>query len=103
MRDADGTIATFDAPGAGTGAYQGTVAWSIDVGGTIAGLYLDANYFYHGFLRDSSGLAITSFEVPGAGTGTYQGTFVRSIDNSRAITGYYYDANTVSHGFLLTP
>ena len=36
------TITTFDAPGAGTGPGQGTLAFSINAPGGIAGYYFDA-------------------------------------------------------------
>jgi hypothetical protein len=51
MRAATGTITTFKAPGAGTGAAQGTVSLSINTAGDIAGTYLDTRYVYHGFVR----------------------------------------------------
>src|ERR1035438_10508868 len=39
VRAADGVITTFDAPGAGTGTYQGTDAYGINAAGVIAGAY----------------------------------------------------------------
>ena len=51
VRASDGTITTFDAPGAGTGFNQGTAPLGITPGGVIMGLYIDANYGVHGFLR----------------------------------------------------
>jgi hypothetical protein len=47
----DGTITTFDAPGAGTGAFQGTFTSQNNPGDAITGFYIDANNVYHGFLR----------------------------------------------------
>jgi hypothetical protein len=46
----DGTIETFDVPGAGTGIYQGTVPNKINAAGSITGLFIDSNNVYHGFL-----------------------------------------------------
>jgi hypothetical protein len=43
LRTADGTITTFDAPGAGTGAGQGTTNDGINQAGTIEGAYAGAN------------------------------------------------------------
>ena len=37
VRTADGTIAKFDAPGAGVGSGQGTYVWAINPAGTVAG------------------------------------------------------------------
>jgi hypothetical protein len=51
LRARDGTITTFDAPGAGTGSCQGTIAQSINPAGAIAGYVVDANNVAHGFLR----------------------------------------------------
>src|SRR5215831_6897646 len=56
------TIITFDAPGAGSGAGQGTTAFSINPAGAIAGRYIDAGDAFHGFLRTPEG-AITTFDV----------------------------------------
>ena len=51
----ESTIITFDAPGAGTSAGQGTFAFSINQPGTIAGYYLDKSNVYHGFVRAPDG------------------------------------------------
>jgi hypothetical protein len=55
IRDRDGTITTFDAPGAGTctasGAMNGTFPLGINPPGAITGYYLDATCVGHGFLR----------------------------------------------------
>jgi hypothetical protein len=53
LRTKDGTVSIFDAPGAGTGAVQGTIPIGITPGGVIAGVYVgpnDGNFFgvYHG-------------------------------------------------------
>jgi hypothetical protein len=46
-------IITFDAPGASSvaGSFDGTFPKSINDAGAIAGHYIDASTFYHGFLR----------------------------------------------------
>ena len=104
VRDANGAITTFDVPGAGTGAFQGTLVFgpsgAISAAGTILGNYIDASYAVHGFVRAPNG-AITSFDAPGAGTGPGQGTFPASFNPAGAIVGSYVDASGVSHGFLL--
>ena len=68
LRDRNGVITTFDAPGAGTGFLQGTQSFAISPGGEITGFYFDATDAVHGFLRDKKGV-ITTFDLPGAGTG----------------------------------
>ena len=104
-RDHQPTIITFDAPGAGTGAGQGTFAGAIIPAGTIAGYYTDSNSVGHGYVRTADG-TITTFDAPGAGTSPGQGTFLSLIGDLNpegAITGWYYDGNNVSHGFLRAP
>jgi hypothetical protein len=51
VRSPEGKFTSFDAPGAGTGAGQGTLPAGINDMGEIAGSYLDADNVYHGFLR----------------------------------------------------
>jgi len=101
VRDPDGKITTFDVPGAGTGAFQGTVSEGIDPAGTIAGQYADASYVVHGFVRTAKdGGDIINVDVPGAGTGAGQGTYPVNIDSQGDIVGQYVDAGGVNHGFL---
>jgi hypothetical protein len=99
VRAPNGTIATFDAPGAGTGAGQGTFTWAMNPAGTTAGTSQDNNGVYHGLLRTADG-KITLFDIPAAGTGAGQGTQAEGINPSGVITGYYTDANNVSHGYV---
>jgi hypothetical protein len=99
VRNPDGTIATFDAPGAGTGSGLGTFAVGINPAGTIAGLSQDNNGVYHGLLRTADG-KITLFDIKGAGTGAGQGTQGEGINPSGVVVGYYTDANNLSHGFV---
>jgi hypothetical protein len=50
LRDKHGAITTFDAPGAGTGPFQGTFPIGNNPAGAIMGYYQDASNLYHGFL-----------------------------------------------------
>jgi len=50
QRFADGTISTFDAPGAGAGFFQGTFPYAINNAGAIAGTVVDSSNVSHGFL-----------------------------------------------------
>jgi hypothetical protein len=102
VRASDGTITTFDVPGAGTGAGQGTVPEGLNFEGAITGSYIDSSSVSHGFLLGQHG-TITTFDAPGAGTGAGQGT-LPLLDNAEgAITGYDIDANGAFHGFLRNP
>jgi hypothetical protein len=127
----EGTFVTFDAPGAGTGAGQGTVPLAIDPAGTITGFYTDAaTGTNRGFVRAPDG-AITTFDgipwtigLSGRITGTAStggflrtpdgtvttfvvpdanGVFPSSISPAADITGTYFDANVATHGFLRAP
>jgi hypothetical protein len=111
IRLPDGTLTTFDAPGAGNGLYQGTgcpgCARGLNQLGAIAGTYIDANSVQHGFLRSPDG-KFTTFDAPGAGTGSFEGTGCpsdcpTSLNDWGAITGTYIDANFVFHGYLRSP
>ena len=85
------TIVTFDAPGAGTGAFQGTYATNIGPSGPIIGFSRDANDVRHGFIRFKNG-SFTIFDAPGAGTGPGQGTRAYAINPSGTITGHFTDS-----------
>jgi hypothetical protein len=107
MRSAEGKFMTFDAPGAGTGPYQGTgcsgCSPGINQAGAIAGIYTDANKVFHSFLRSPAG-EVTRIDAPGAGTGVGQGTGCFSdcsvgLNASGMIMGTYIDASNVFHGF----
>src|SRR5271167_1569050 len=104
-------IITFDAPGAGTGAGQGTGCFDysdcsvlLNNFGAITGYYLDANNVYHGFLRSPEGKFAT-FDAPGADTNAndFNGTLPNGINDAGAITGEYLDASGGNHGFLRSP
>ena len=108
--NADGTktiITTFDAPGAGTGAGQGTFANGMNNSGAITGFIRDANAARHAFLRAPDG-TFTIFDDPGAGTcsmscgtiGNGQGTRAYAINPSGQITGFYTDNSARCHGFV---
>jgi hypothetical protein len=68
LRTNDGTIATFDAPAAGTNPidclFNGTQAADISPEKIILGIYTDTNGINHGFLRTSDG-TFTTFDPPG--------------------------------------
>jgi hypothetical protein len=98
LRSGDGTITTFDAPGAGTG---GTYASSINPAGAIAGYYYDTNKVTHGFVRGADG-TITTFDAPGAGIAFSSPIPSLSINPAGAITGYYYNSGVI-HGFVRAP
>src|SRR5580700_1835832 len=96
-------IITFSAPGAGTGAGQGTGGFGINPQGTVVGSFLDDGNVFHGYQCVSgcgSLSTFTTFNAPGAGTAANQGTITFSINLFGVTTGYYIDASGVSHGFV---
>lgn len=100
VRQPDGTITSFDAPGA-----IGTVAASITPYGVIGGYFLDSSFVSHGFVRHRDG-SFTTFDDPEAGAGTTpppQGTYPFSISLGGATTGEYFDASGNGHGFERFP
>jgi hypothetical protein len=104
LRSPDGNFVVFDAPGAGLGhdLAEGTVPYSINDFGVIAGQYEDANLLYHAFIRYPDG-AFRTFEAPQAGTAAGSGTFAYSINIEGGTAGVYYDAQFVEHGFVRPP
>ena len=89
----EGMFITFDAPGAGTAAFEGTLPFSINPAGEITGYYVDAGGVYHGFLRAADG-TITAIDPPGSVF-----TQAWNVNEAGAITGNYCD-KTACHGFL---
>jgi hypothetical protein len=65
------TFTTFDVPGAGASANQGTFPVGIDEDENVTGYFADANGVYHGFVRASTG-TIAAFDAPGVGMGAGQ-------------------------------
>jgi hypothetical protein len=95
VRDQFGNITPFDDPD----AVQGTYAGAVNASGQIAGIYVDANCGYHGFIRASDG-TFTNFDVLGEGTEEFQGVVGASINDAGQTAGYYYDSNNITHGYL---
>lgn len=96
VRRQDGELTAFDAPGSGTTPgiclqfnpfdLEGTAGLDINAPGETAGLLMDANQVYHGFVRTPGG-KITQFDAPGAGAGPYQGTYPAPVSGLNA-TGF---------------
>src|SRR5580692_7113708 len=95
------TFTEFQAPGAGTGSLEGTLAVSINSLGIVSGFYYDSSGVAHGFVRATSG-AITDFDAPNAGTGAGQGTFGGQLNTAGEIAGNLTDNSGVHHGFIRT-
>jgi hypothetical protein len=100
-------ITTFDAPGAGTAAGQGTFANGMNDLGAITGFIRDTNSARHGYLRAPDG-TFTIFDDPNAGIcsascgtiGPGQGTRAYAINPSGEIAGFYSDNTGRCHGYV---
>lgn len=103
LRAPDGKFTSFEAPYAGSepGQGQGTFATNMNLQGTIAGYYVDANNGSHGFVRTRDG-AITEFDVPGAIGNTWLG-WAQCISATGAVAGTYFDSAGQSYGFVRDP
>lgn len=100
LRSPDGTITTFDAPGAGTSLGQGTLitfADGINPAGAIGGIYADAGNIFHGFVRAPDG-TFTTFDPQGSVFTNNSG-----IMPNGTVASYFVDASSVLHGYVRTP
>jgi len=98
--DCSNTFISVDAPDAGTGSGQGTVAVEHREAGWSVGEYIDSSDVYHGYFRKKNG-KITEFDAPGAGD---QGTYtVFSSNRDHQIAGTFKDENGIRHGFIRNP
>jgi uncharacterized membrane protein len=97
LRDASGTITTFNVPGASEGDHQGTYAWAINDAGEIAGTYSTASSSFHGFLRNTSG-DFTTFDVPGETMPGY-GFAPQGINDAGQVAGV--SAGATFDGFIM--
>ena len=91
LRDPQGKIVSFDAPGS---MYTNPIA--INDEGTIIGYYCDDSGICRGFVRNIDG-TITTFDIAG---NVCFGVFPGAIDPDGTITGGYYDENCDPHGFV---
>src|SRR5262249_449776 len=104
------TITTFDAPGAGTAAGQGTFAHALTTSAAIVGFIRDPNAARHAFLRAADG-TFTMVADPAAGTcsascgtiGNGQGTRAYAINPTGQIVGFFTDNSARCHGYVRAP
>jgi hypothetical protein len=96
-------IITFDVPGAGTGAGQGTTPYYINDAGAITGWYADASGVNHGFLRAPDGKITAPIDAPLAGNESGVGTTLFSVNRFGAIVGSSTANDQTCQSFLLAP
>ena len=95
LRTPDGSITTFDVPGA-----KNTLAFGMNPKGEIVGRYDDMNDVFHGFLRARDG-TFTTIDAPGTGTTPGHGTLSGAINPAGEISGGNFDTSDVDHAYLL--
>ena len=92
---------TFDPPGAGMAAGQGTFPQQNLNSGAIIGYYVDGNSVAHGFIRSAHG-KYTIINVPGAA-----GTQAFGINDEGTAVGWWFEAKGAKgvayHGYLRFP
>lgn len=94
------SITTFDVSNA-----AGTVPTAVNALGRIAGYYLDANRFAHGFVRSSRG-SVSVFDAPGPFAESGQDTIPTAINLAGRVTGYARvpsSESLLTHGFVRQP
>jgi hypothetical protein len=91
-------VTTFDAPGAGLAAGQGTYSWSVDVGGQLTGEVMDKLGVMHGFVRDVNG-GFRLFDARGAGKAAGQGTVAEGINMHGVVVGNFVNVYGVQRGY----
>ena len=90
------TLIVFDAPGAGTGQYQGTFAVSINSSGTVTGYVVNSSGHARMFVRTPDG-NITTYNVLGAAS-----TEAAGINDAGSIAGTYF-LNGPPSGYVRNP
>jgi hypothetical protein len=86
----------IDAPGAGKGSGQGTIADGINASGTATGWYIDNDNVYHAFLRAPDG-TFTTFDVKRVSA------LADTVNDDGDVAGIYLDMKTLSwRGFIRT-
>jgi hypothetical protein len=94
LRDAAGTIAVIEAPGAGNQLRSGTMVDSVNDAGYVSGHYFDSQGKTHGFVRDWSG---DYFDFAPSGS-TYVG--VSLLSQNGEACGWYQDASSIGVGYV---
>ena len=89
LRTPDGTITSFDIPGAGQ-----TVSIAINNNGLVAGNYSDASGVWWPFIRNTDG-SIVSYQVPGA-----LNAHMGAMNDAGTIAGYWNDSKELPHIFV---
>jgi len=85
LRHPDGKLVTFDAPNAVT--TFGGLGQALNLEGSFAGTYADANLGLHGYVRYANG-KFAEFTAPGAGNSDFNGTWSASLNLLGTVVGF---------------
>jgi hypothetical protein len=86
----DGKLVTFDAPNALV--TFGGLGQALNLEGSFAGTYVDANLGAHGYVRYANG-QFAEFTAPGGGTSGFNGTWSASLNLLGTVVGFSYEPN----------
>jgi hypothetical protein len=84
----DGKLGTFDAPNAVT--TFGGLGQALNLEGSFAGTYADANLGAHGYVRYANG-KFAEFTAPGGGNSNFNGTWGVSLNLLGTVVGYSFE------------
>jgi len=93
---ADGNVTSYDAPkagGAGSSMFPGTAGLGVNDAGEIAGLYVDANGAFHGFLLTPSAATPAATPKLNPVAGTYPAPLPVRITDSTTGAAIHYTLN----------
>jgi hypothetical protein len=90
LRHPDGKLVTFDAPSA---VYTyGGLGQALNLEGSFAGTWIDANGGAHGYVRYANG-TFAEFTAPGGGDSDFNGTWTDSLNLLGTVVGYSVEPN----------
>jgi len=89
----DGKLVTFDAPNAVT--TFGGLGQALNLEGSFAGTYADANLGAHGYVRYANG-KFAEFTAPGGGNSGFNGTWCTSLNLLGTAVGFSFEADGVT-------
>jgi len=84
----DGKLVTFDAPNAAV--TFGGLGQALNLEGSFAGTYADANFGTHGYVRYANG-KFAEFTAPGGGNSDFNGTWSASLNLLGTVVGFSFE------------
>jgi hypothetical protein len=93
----DGKLLTFDAPNAVV--TFGGLGQALNIEGSFAGTYADANLGTHGYVRYANG-NFAEFTAPGGGNSDFNGTWSTSLNLLGTVVGFSIEADGTRDGYV---